>query len=145
MNVNKTTIYYIIVASIFLINFSYIPLLLEILQQKNTSNIPYITLIGILISQLLLLFIVCYRAYYYHIFIYLVGFICICTILFLKPSYDKNNIQVVNKYVYEEKSNLPNSEEKMNPILINNDINVLNEDLNDEDLNHEDLYQELDD
>ena len=59
MNVNKTTIYYIIVASIFLINFSYIPLLLEILQQKNTSNIPYITLIGILISQLLLLFIVC--------------------------------------------------------------------------------------
>lgn len=100
MEVNKTTIYYIIVASIFLMNFSFIPLLLEILQQKNMTNIPYITLISMFISQLLLLFVVFYRSYFYHIFIYLIGFICISTLLFLKPMYDNKNIQVINRNVY---------------------------------------------
>ena len=38
MNVNKTTIYYIIVAAIFLVNFSFVPLLLEIIFYDNTSN-----------------------------------------------------------------------------------------------------------
>lgn len=100
MNVNKTTIYYIIVAAIFLVNFSFVPLLLEIIQQRNTSNIPYITLICMLISQILLLGIVFYRGYYYHIFIYLIGFICISALLFLKPMYDKNNTQIIKRYVH---------------------------------------------
>jgi|TARA_B110000483_G_scaffold138665_1_gene165711 hypothetical protein len=100
MEVNKTTIYYIIVASIFLMNFSFIPLLLEVLQQRNMTNIPYLTLITMLISQILLLFVVFYRGYYYHIFIYLVGFVCISTLLFLKPMYDNKNIQVINRNVY---------------------------------------------
>lgn len=100
MEVNKTTIYYLIVASIFLMNFSFIPLLLEVLQQRNLTNIPYITLICMLLSQILLLFIVFYRSYYYHIFIYLIGFICISTLLFLKPIYDNKNIQVIKRNVY---------------------------------------------
>lgn len=100
MEVNKTTIYYLIVASIFLMNFSFIPLLLEVLQQRNLTNIPYLTLICMLLSQILLLFIVFYRSYYYHIFIYLIGFICISTLLFLKPIYDNKNIQVIKRNVY---------------------------------------------
>ena len=46
MSVDKTTIYYVIVAT-FLLNFAFIPLLFEVLQQKNMSNIPYLTLIYI--------------------------------------------------------------------------------------------------
>lgn len=53
-----------------------------------------------LLSQILLLFIVFYRSYYYHIFIYLIGFICISTLLFLKPIYDNKNIQVIKRNVY---------------------------------------------
>jgi len=100
MEVNKSTIYYIIITATFLLNFSFIPLLLEVLQQRNMSSIPYITLICMLISQILLLFVVFYREYYYHIGIYLVGFICISTLLFLKPGYDNKNTQTVNNNIY---------------------------------------------
>lgn len=102
MSVDKSTAYYFIVTAIFLLNFAYIPLLFEVLQQKNTSNIPYLTLICILISQLLLLFIVFYRSYYYHVFIYLVGFVCVAAILFLKPTFYGRNTQLIKKTVYNE-------------------------------------------
>lgn len=100
MEVNKSTIFYIIMAAAFLLNFSFIPLLLEILQQRNMSNIPYITLFCMLLSQILLLFIVFYRKYYYHVFIYLIGFICVGTLLFLKSGYDNKNTQTINKNIY---------------------------------------------
>ena len=102
MSVDKTTIYYVIVAATFLLNFAFIPLLFEVLQQKNMSNIPYLTLICILISQVLLLFIVLYRSYYYHVFIYLVGFVCISALLFLKPRFDEKNTQIINKNIYNK-------------------------------------------
>ena len=102
MSVDKSTTYYFIVTAIFLLNFAYIPLLFEVLQQKNTSNIPYLTLICILISQLLLLFIVFYRSYYYHVFIYLVGFVCVAALLFLKPIYQDKNTQIINKNIYNQ-------------------------------------------
>jgi hypothetical protein len=105
MNIDKKKIYYesnLIVGATFLFNFALIPLLFEVLQQKNMTNIPYLTLICLLISQILLLFIVFYRNYYYHVFIYLIGFICISSLLFLKPKYDSTNIQVINKNIYNK-------------------------------------------
>ena len=102
MSVDKTTMYYIIVAATFLLNFAYVPLLLEVLQQRNLNNIPYLTLILILISQILLLFVVFYRSYYYHVFIYLVGFVCVAALLFLKPIYQDKNTQVINKNIYNQ-------------------------------------------
>ena len=105
MNIDKKKIYYesnLIVGAIFLLNFAFVPLLFEVLQQKNMTNIPYLTLICLLISQILLLFIVFYRNYYYHVFIHLVGFICISSLLFLKPKYDSINIQVINKNIYNK-------------------------------------------
>tara|TARA_Y200000002_G_scaffold370788_2_gene366713 strand:- start:277 stop:603 length:327 start_codon:yes stop_codon:yes gene_type:complete len=102
MSVDKTTMYYIIVAATFLLNFAYVPLLLEVLQQRNLNNIPYLTIILILISQILLLFVVFYRSYYYHVFIYLVGFVCVAALLFLKPIYQDKNTQVINKNIYNQ-------------------------------------------
>ena len=90
--INKTFYYYLILFSIFLISFSFIPLMFEILQQKLTSNIPYSTLICLIIAFLIFLFISINRQYYIHIFFYLVGLICISVILYLKTLYNNNNI-----------------------------------------------------
>ena len=90
--INKTFYYYLILFSIFLISFSFIPLTFEILQQKLTSNIPYSTLICLIIAFLIFLFISINRQYYIHIFFYLVGLICISIILYLKTLYNNNNI-----------------------------------------------------
>ena len=101
---SKDIIYYLVLAANFLFNFAFIPLLFEILQQKTTSNIPYVSLICFLISQLLFLFVVFYKDYYFHIFLYLVGFICIVSILFLKKFYDNKNIHVIQKFDTSEEN-----------------------------------------
>lgn len=102
MSVDKTTVYYLIVTATFLLNIAFIPLLLEVLQHRNMSNIPYLTLVCILLSQILFLFVVLFRSYYYHVFIYLIGFICISALLFLKPMYDDKNTHVINKNIYNK-------------------------------------------
>lgn len=88
--INKTIYYYLILFAILLFAFSLIPFVIEIIQQKITSNIPYISLISMLISFLIYLFITIQRRYYYHVFLYLICFICISIIIFLKRKYDKN-------------------------------------------------------
>ena len=100
--IEKTTYYYIILFAIFLISFSLVPLVFEILQQKLTSNIPYITLICILIYFLIFLFISINRNYYIHIFFYLIGLICISILIFLKSTYDNNNTYITKYQEYEE-------------------------------------------
>jgi len=103
--IDKTIFYYIILFSNFILNFSLIPLLFEVNQQKFTNNIPYFTILLILISQILLLFVVIYKGYYFHIFIYSVGMICSSILLFLKRYYDKKNtniIKVVNNTILDE-------------------------------------------
>ena len=103
--IDKKIFYYIILFSNFILNFSLIPLLFEVNQQKFTNNIPYFTILLILISQILLLFVVIYKGYYFHIFIYSVGMICSSILLFLKRYYDKKNtniIKVVNNTILDE-------------------------------------------
>lgn len=93
--IDKTIYYYLILFAIFLFSFSLIPLVFEVLNQKLTSNIPYVTLIFILISFLIYLFIAINRKYYIHILFYLIGLICTSILLFLKRKYDINNITIV--------------------------------------------------
>ena len=103
--INNTVFYYIILFSNFMLNFSLIPLLLEVIPQRYTENIPYLTILLLLIPQILLLFVVIYKGYYYHIFIYSIGLICTSILLFLKRYYDKRNnniINVINKEVLDE-------------------------------------------
>jgi uncharacterized protein with PQ loop repeat len=90
ISVNKTFYYYLISFAIFMLIFSFIPLVLEIIQKKITSNIPYITLICMLISFLIFLFITISRQYYIHIFLYLIALISISIIIFLKRNYEYN-------------------------------------------------------
>lgn len=99
---DKTVYYYVILFATFLFSFSFIPILFEIIQQRITSNIPYISLICMIISFLIYLFIAIDRKYYIHLFFYLIGLICVSIILFLKKKYDKNNIIITKREIYEE-------------------------------------------
>ena len=104
IKINKTVYYYLILFAIFLFSFSFIPILYEIMQQKITSNIPYISLIFLIISYLIFIFITIQREYYVHLFFYSIGIISIITILFLKKSYDYNNITLKVKEKDEKKN-----------------------------------------
>jgi len=96
--VNNTNIYYyLILFATLLITFSLIPIVFEIIEQKVTSNIPYVSLICILISFLIYLFITIHRKYYIHVFFYLTGFISVSMILFLKRRFDENNINIIHE------------------------------------------------
>lgn len=94
--VDKSIYYYLILFATFLFSFSFIPIIFEIIEQKLTSNIPYISLVCMIIAFLIYLFITINRKYYIHIFFYLIGLISVSTILFLKRKYDKNNIQITS-------------------------------------------------
>jgi len=96
IKVNKTIYYYLILFGILLFSFSFIPIVYEVVQQKITSNIPYISLICLIISYLIFIFITIQRNYNIHLFFYLVGLIPIVIILFFKNKYDSNNI-IANK------------------------------------------------
>ncbi len=102
--INKTVFYYMILLANFLLNFSLIPLLFEVNQQKFTNNIPYFSILLILISQIILLFVVIYKGYYFHMFIYVVGLISSSLLLFLKRYYDKSNTNIIKviKNIEEE-------------------------------------------
>ena len=88
MSVDKSTIYYLIIGATFLLNFAFIPLLFEVLQTRQMSNIPYFTLICFLIAQALFLFVV--------------FFVCIWAVLFLRYCYDGKNIHLIKKYTISE-------------------------------------------
>jgi len=89
--VNKTIYYYLILFATLLINFSLIPLVFEVIDTKNSNNIPYSSIISIMLAILIYLFIVIERRYYIHIFFYLVGLISLSVLLFLKKKYSIKN------------------------------------------------------
>ena len=95
---DKSYYYYLIIFATIIFIFALIPIIFEIIQQKITSNIPYISLIMIIIGLLIFMFISISKGYYIHLFFYTIGFICISIILFFKKSFDKNNI-IINKTV----------------------------------------------
>ena len=92
--INKTICYYAILFATFLFTFSFIPIVFEVIQQRITSNIPYISLICMILAFLIYLFIVINREYYLHILFYFIGLTSVCIIYFLKINYDKNNIRI---------------------------------------------------
>lgn len=93
--------YYLIMFATLLFSFSFIPIVFEVLQQKITSNIPYISLFALLISFLIFLFIGIIKEYYIHTIFYCIGLLSIIILCFLKKTYDIKSIKVL---VNEEKS-----------------------------------------
>lgn len=105
--VDKTFYYYLILFATFLFTVSFIPIVFEIVQQKITSNIPYISIICMAVSFLIYLFITISRQYYFHLFFYSIGLISVSIIFLLKRKYDKNNIMLQNnitKIIKENRS-----------------------------------------
>jgi uncharacterized protein with PQ loop repeat len=95
--------YYLIMFATLLFTFAFVPIVFEILQQKITSNIPYISLFSFLISFLIFLFIAIIKEYYIHSIFYSIGLLSVIILCFLKKSYDNKSIKVL---VNEEKQNL---------------------------------------
>ena len=95
--------YYLIMFATLLFTFSFVPMVFEILQQKITSNIPYISLFSLLLALLIFLFIAIIKSYYIHSIFYSIGLLSVIIICFLKKSYDSKSIKVL---VNEEKQNL---------------------------------------
>ena len=91
--IQKKVYYYLTIFVTFLFSFSFIPLLFQIIQLRITANIPYITLICILLVLIYNLFISIQKEYYIRIFFYLIALICISIILFLKGKYDNEMIE----------------------------------------------------
>ena len=87
--------YYLIMFATLLFIFSFIPMVFEILQQKITSNIPYISLFSLLISLLIFLFITIIKEYYIHSIFYSIGLLSVIILLFLKKSYDDKSIKIL--------------------------------------------------
>ena len=94
--IDKTIYYYLILFAIFLFAFSLIPIVFEIIQQKITSNIPYISLISMFLSFIIYLFVTISKQYYIHIFFYLICLICVSIIIFYKRKYDKKKYVISN-------------------------------------------------
>ena len=90
--IDKSYYYYIILFATFLFTFSYIPIVFQIIQQKKSSNIPYISLISMFVAFIFFLFVTISRQYYIHLFFYLVGLISISVIIFYKKYYDNSPI-----------------------------------------------------
>jgi hypothetical protein len=88
MKISEETYYMIILLCNFLITFSFVPIVYETTILKMTKNIPYISLIMLIISFGLLMTITYIRNYWIHVFIYFVGFISCVVILMNKKEYD---------------------------------------------------------
>ena len=78
--------------------FSFIPLLLEIVQQRVTSNIPYTTLILLLLSFIIYVTVCFLKKNYVHVLVYTIAIIAIGILLHFKQKFDKeNNLVIVEK------------------------------------------------
>lgn len=114
--IDKTIFYYLLLFANFIINFAFIPIVFEVIQQRYTYNIPYVSIILFMIAQIIFLFVVLYKEYYFHVFIYVVGLLCSCILLFLKKYYDKQNTKVIN-VIKNETVITTNEEEAMNTFM----------------------------
>jgi O-antigen/teichoic acid export membrane protein len=94
-NMNQDEIFYkfIILATIISI-FSLVPVLYKVIQQKITSNIPYVSLILICIAFLIFMYISVSKGYYLHLFFYTFGLLCTSIIIYLKRKYDNTNVML---------------------------------------------------
>ena len=110
MTPDKTYYTLIIFATIIGI-FSLVPILYEIIQQKITSNIPYLSLSMISITFFIFIVISIVKGYYLHLFFYTFGLLCILLIMYFKIKYDKNNI-TIHKIIEEIEIKNMNMEEE---------------------------------
>jgi uncharacterized protein with PQ loop repeat len=86
---NHSFYYYILLFATFILTFSFVPLLFEIIKTKITINIPYSSLLLALLSLTIFMFVSISKKYYFHLLFYIIGFISLFIIAFFKKTYDK--------------------------------------------------------
>ncbi len=93
-NKNNSGVFTFILFANFLFCAALIPLIFEVIQQKYTSNIPYLSISFLLIAYIILFIISVMRKYLMHCVIYFIGIVCALIVLSLKSNYDKNKVFV---------------------------------------------------
>ena len=91
-NKNSSGVFTFILFANFLFCAALIPFIFETIQQKYTSNIPYLTLAFLLVAYVILFIISVMRKYLMHCIIYFIGIVCALIMLSLKVNYDKNKV-----------------------------------------------------
>ena len=93
---------YLLLFANILIVLSLIPLAYESTILKYTSNIPYSTLVGFSVAYFIFMLSTAMKKYWFHVFIYFVGFIVVMYMIVSKKEFDEYHTKK-KVIIYEEK------------------------------------------
>ena len=80
--------YYSVMIGLFLWVFSYIPLAANVIKNRRTNNLPYITYFLSLIASMIFILICVSKRYYIHFILFLILLLCNIVILYYKTKYN---------------------------------------------------------
>jgi hypothetical protein len=80
----------ILFANLLLV-FAFIPLTYEVAVMKMSINIPYSTIVTAGFAFLIFMLISVMKKYWFHVFIYFVGFLCALSLFMNKKVFDENH------------------------------------------------------
>lgn len=101
-NSNQILIYYGVMIGILFQSLAFIPLIYNIIQTKYTKNISYLFLIASLLSASGFLFVSLYKKYSLQAFLFIILFVTIIFVVYLKFKYD-SNVSEIDTYMMEIK------------------------------------------
>lgn len=74
-----------------LLVFAFIPLTYEVAVMKMSINIPYSTIVTAGFAFLIFMLISVVKKYWFHVFLYFVGFLCTLSLFMNKKLFDDNH------------------------------------------------------
>ncbi len=80
--------YYSILITIMFKSISFIPVIQEMMKNRNSTNIPYSTMFINLFATLVLIVIALLKGYFIQLIFFLIFFISIITIIVLKARFE---------------------------------------------------------
>ena len=87
MGTNEDYYYYAIMATIVFKSVSFLPVIREMMENRNADNIPYSTMFINLFATLVLIVIALLRGYYIQLLFFIIFFVSTITIIILKARF----------------------------------------------------------
>ena len=85
---NDDWFYHTILATIIFKSISFIPVLHDMMNNRTSENVPYLTMFINLFATLTLIVVALIRGYYIQLIFFIIFFITILTIIILKYRFD---------------------------------------------------------
>ena len=86
-NTSEDFYYYAIMATIVFKSVSFIPVIQDMMTNRNADNIPYSTMFINLFATIILIAIALLKGYYIQLFFFIIFFISIVAIIILKSRF----------------------------------------------------------